>query len=58
MIRFDIIRDHDERAAGGSGDERMLTELELAAVRSAEPTPGAAELIAAARATGRTITIR
>jgi hypothetical protein len=32
MIRFDIIRDHDVRAAGGSGDaERMLTALELAA---------------------------
>lgn len=37
--------------------QRILTNLETDAVRTARPTDGATELIATARATGRTVTV-
>jgi phosphoserine phosphatase len=37
--------------------QRFLTRLEVEAVATARPTPGAAELISEARRTGRTVAI-
>jgi HAD superfamily hydrolase (TIGR01509 family) len=55
---LDVLREVHARAEGSSiAANRMLTELEIAAVRTARPTPGAVELIAAARASGRTVTV-
>jgi phosphoglycolate phosphatase len=55
---LDVLRDAwtlGRRAADRA--QRVLTDLEIEAVRSARPTPGAAGLITAADQTGRTVTI-
>ncbi len=55
---LEVLQEMHVRAPGDSvAAHRMLTALETAAVRSARPAPGADELIATARATGRTVTI-
>jgi HAD superfamily hydrolase (TIGR01509 family) len=55
---LEVLREVHATAADSSVQaHHMLTALEMAAVRSARATPGADELIAAARSTGRTVTV-
>jgi phosphoglycolate phosphatase-like HAD superfamily hydrolase len=52
---FRQVADHDPDVAEVA--QAILTELETRAVQAARPTAGAADLMATARATGRTVTI-
>lgn len=55
---LEVLQEVHARAPDSSiAAHRMLTALEIAAVRSARPTPGADVLIATARSTGRTVTV-
>jgi HAD superfamily hydrolase (TIGR01509 family) len=55
---LDVLRDIHACAPDDSvAAHAMLTALELAAVKSARPTPGADDLIATARSTARTVTV-
>jgi N-acetyl-D-muramate 6-phosphate phosphatase len=55
---LEVLREVHATAPGSSVPaHHLLTALEMAAVRSARPTPGASELIAAAQSTGRTVTV-